>query len=149
MGLVRRFLLASAAAVLCAACSSSSQGTPQEAGHLISGTVVVPGNFKNGYVGANRQSDCLVAESATDIRQGQQVQLVDETGSLVAVANLEFGSPATIGESVPFECSFRYSFSGVPDAKFYTVRIGLHEAPAMSAGDLSAAGWSYNPIVVR
>jgi hypothetical protein len=108
--------------------------------------VTVPGNFKNGYVTANRQTECLVAESSTDIRRGQQVELHDEAGTLIAVTELQFGSPATIGESVPFACSFVYSFTKVPDAKFYKVRIGLHDAPAMSADELSAAGWKYAPL---
>jgi hypothetical protein len=62
--------------------------------------------------------------------------------------DLTFGSPATLGESVPFTCSFEYSFAGVPDSKFYQVRIGLHDAPAMSVADLSSAGWEYTPLVL-
>ena len=67
---------------------------------------------------------------------------------MIAVADLRFGRPATLGESVPFTCNFVYSFADVPDAKFYKVRIGLHDAPAMSAADLDAAGWNYTPLVL-
>ncbi|MGA7670151.1 MAG: hypothetical protein WBW04_07000 [Nitrolancea sp.] len=140
-------LITFVASLLLVSCSGPS-GSPSSGARDVTGTIQVPGNFKNGYVTANRQADCLVAESWTDIRRGQQVQLLDETGALIAVADLTFGSPATLGESVPFTCNFVYSFTGVPEAKFYKVRIGLHDAPAMSAADLRAAGWKYTPLVL-
>ena len=133
--------------LLLLSCSGPS-GSPSSGAHDVTGTIQVPGNFKNGYVTANRRTDCLVAESWTDVRPGQQVQLLDETGGLIAVADLTFGSPATLGESVPFTCNFVYLLKGVPEAKFYKVRIGLHDAPAMSAADLRATGWKYTPLVL-
>jgi hypothetical protein len=72
----------------------SPAGSASVGGHDVSGSVQVPGNFKNGYVTANRQTDCLVAESWTDIRQGQQVQLLDETGALIAVGGLDLREPS-------------------------------------------------------
>jgi len=74
------------------------------------------------------------------------VKLHDEGGTVIAVASLEPGNPATLGEAAPFACQFTFRFDAVPDAKFYQVVIGGHEGPTMSASDLEANGWEYDPL---
>ena len=128
---------------------SGGQGGGGSASHDVTGSIVVPGNFKNGYVTANRQTNCLVVNDSYDIQVGKQVELQDETGATIALADLAFGSPATIGNDVPFQCKFVFTFSDVPAAKFYKLKMGLHDAPAMSAADLEAAGWAYTQLVLK
>jgi len=116
---------------------------------VLTGMLRLAGNYKNGYVTADRLHHCIPVNTSYGISEGMQVQLMDESGSLIAIDSLRPGSPATLGTDVPFVCQYAFQFIDVPVAKFYKVRVGLHDAPAESYEQLQAAGWMYDPLVLR
>jgi hypothetical protein len=86
---------------------------------------------------------------AGDVAVGDQVQLVDENGTVIAIARL-VGSETTVApEGEPFcYLHMTYIFDEVPDAKFYQVKIGSHEGPIESFDELSGRKWIFNPVVL-
>jgi hypothetical protein len=129
--------------LLFAACGT---GVSAPAGHAISGTLAVPGSHENGWVTAIPAVLCVPIESYGDMIPGAQVEIDDENGTIIGLTSLAADSPASLEKQVPFTCRFVYRFSGVPDAKFYRVKVGRFLAPPESAAQLAAANWTFQPL---
>ena len=149
-GIRRAFLIGGLAGML-AACSGSSAGAGS--GTLVHGTVNVPATAPS------TAADCSAWTDYSDIAPGAQVTIKNQSGDIVGATTL--GRPASGGMVPPTpvsgvdflafawdtSCVFVFEAPIVGDATFYTVMIGSHEGPTVSASDLKAQGWTYTLVV--
>jgi hypothetical protein len=73
-----------------------------------------------------------------DISEGQQVNVYNETGALIATTNLGAGALGSDSS----HCEFAFTFTGVPKAKFYSIETTSRGKLTFSAADVNTAGFS-------
>ncbi len=149
--------------VLLAACSGgagdggvSGSADPTPASRSLQVRVVFEGTPPYGDLGLARLgeadgSECgalaFLDEPPTGefafMEAGAEVQVVDESGTTLAIAVLPSGSVSGSGSRGPdsFDCTWQVSVPDVPDAPSYTVRIAGQELPARSRAELQDDGW--------
>jgi hypothetical protein len=108
-----------------AACSSDAEPPPPKK-QTLSGTLDALG-------------DCIAASS------GYEIVVTDESNKIVATTTTErfptsAGNRANVCDAVPFSVE-------VPEREFYTLEIGVHEAPTWARSDLAAADWNVSLIL--
>jgi len=121
------------------------QGVPSAPSTTILGTLAIYGYEPE----QGRLSSCTTKTSwpGGDIQEGDQVKLLDESGTIIAIAELkreESTQPSRDRYHEPYWGCHRnmsFAFDAVPDATFYAVKVGEHDGPAYSFAQLSAAGW--------
>lgn len=78
----------------------------------------------------------------TDIDEGSQVTVKDESNKLIATGNLGKGATADIGFGGA--CVFPLSVVNVPVATFYTIEVGTRKGITYSAKEMQDKNWQVN-----
>jgi hypothetical protein len=88
---------------------------------------------------ADADSSCSGSGGYDDLDSGGSVTVTDEHGDVIGSSNLKPGTGDEIGG-----CVFKFSVSGVRDAKFYTVSAGNNDrgGPRYSKHDMESADWN-------
>jgi hypothetical protein len=130
----RGFLLAVLLVTASAAgCQPGAQSTPQS--HTLSGSIEV-----KGFGGVEEvDSQCVASGGYSDIRKGVDVVLRNEAGTILGDGSL--GAGTTTDPDGYVTCHFAFEIAGVPDAKFYSIKIGKRDGPTYSLDELSGKGW--------
>lgn len=108
-----------AVVVLLVAAAAFLIATNSKTAHVMSGVVTAP--------------TCTSGYNLT----GAQVEVRDENNKLIGTATT--GSDLAAG--VLSACVVMFKVQGLPDAKFYALRVGTHGAPDYTETDLTSRGW--------
>jgi hypothetical protein len=105
----------------------ATNGEGSMEGHLLSGTVTLPGTINERYVISG--DGCVGLGRYAGVEAGQQVVVKDESGTIVAVTTL-----AATDSQV--DCSWTFE-AEVPASDFYTVTLPLIAEHVFSAEDVA------------
>jgi hypothetical protein len=83
---------------------------------------------------------CFASGGYGDIKTGVDVVLRNEAGAIIGTAALGAGSTSDPGPYVT--CNFAFEIMGVPDAKFYVIKIGRRDGPTYSLDEMTAKSWN-------
>ena len=108
------------------ACSSESGGRSLE------GTFVL----NDLMPGLDRGDACSGDGGYSDIRNGTQVTVRDEDGTLLATGELTNSSYTGLA------CEFSFLIADLPSVSFYVVEVANRGEIAYSAAELEEAGWA-------
>jgi hypothetical protein len=126
--------------------TSAPTPIPTAPTHQLKGTLTIgDGNWT-----WDRKGDRVVCQGNggyADVHEGTQLQVQDGTGTVIGMAELVDGG--TVELVVPSRKSFpvvaghcTFSFEAtVPDAPFYTFKVGRRDAPVFANTDLNAKDW--------
>ena|GEM_PF-2469736 len=78
----------------------------------------------------------------SDIDEGAQVTIKDESNKLIATGKLGKGATADIGFGGA--CAFPFSVTNVPTATFYTIEVGSRKGITYSAKEIQDKNWQVN-----
>lgn len=93
---------------------------------------------------APKGTPCVTEGGFSDIAEGADVVVKDETGKIVANGNLGGGVLAkaeVVPENEPPQCSFTFSLLAVPKASIYTIGVANRGDVTFSYPDLQTDGW--------
>lgn len=107
-----------------------------KSGHTLRGTFALFDT--DAFSSSTSGSSCTGGSGYDDIREGADVNVYNETGKLVATSSLLGG---TIASDANATCTFPFSVSNVPDAKFYKVEVSHRGGLTYSAADMRSNGW--------
>jgi hypothetical protein len=109
---------------------TTAAATDDPSGHKITGVLVLTSDsvVRDG-------SGCKGNLGYNDIHGGAAVTALNESSTIIASTSLLSGSLSNRG------CEFQFVLTGVPDASFYTFKIGHRDGPAYSRSDMESAGW--------
>jgi hypothetical protein len=103
--------------------------------HTINGTLTLTDSDFNWSVG----KACTGSGGYSDISEGADVTVKNESGRIIANATLEAGT----GAAGP--CLFPFHVKGVPDAKFYAIEISHRGELRYSKDELAKQNWIVLP----
>jgi glucose/arabinose dehydrogenase len=108
------------------------------AANTLQGTIKAIGAYNSGYNGvASQLAHCVPDGGYSDVVEGIDVVVTDETGKTIGASRLMQANPAFS----QFECHFVFTVENLPKAAFYKLSVGRRGAPTYSYSDLVAAGW--------
>jgi hypothetical protein len=145
---LRRFHAGLGIGVALVAGVACSPGGTAATNHDVRASIVTPGDFKNGWAASPKDVICIATPDYVHVFNSQAT-LVDESGTILAVAKVDSARPATLGESVPFACAFVAAFTQVPEAKFYSLKVSGVTGPAIALEDLKTRAWSMPTLDFR
>jgi len=138
---MKRLLTIAALALTVGACSShpkSATATTRET-HTITGTFTLGGSFdpdNPNFDTVEGTPYCWGTGGYDDISSGLQVNVSNESGTVIANGSLEDGK--IHGD----DCEFRFVVNNVPVAKFYKIQVGHRGELSYSYAEMQAAGWT-------
>ena len=107
---------------------------PSGTGHTISGTLTLFGASNASLtVTPGGTTDCRGVGEYSAIRTGLPVSVQDQAGAILATGSLTFDG----GHA----CQFGFALPDVPDAAFYSIKVGHFGAVSYSRDQLAAASW--------
>jgi len=120
--------------------SSSSTGARTSAAATGSSTShTISGSFEVIYPTAPAAgTSCYVPPAWGSESDGDQVVVMDGTGSTLGIGTLTNGTSTGLGEG----CRFSFSVPSLSDASFYSVLIDGHSGPQYSESQLQAQDWN-------
>jgi hypothetical protein len=125
----RTAFVAVAFALALAACGAAApSATPEPSTHVVAGTLT--------FTEPNPPS-CDGQGGYADIRAGADLLVVDGGGATIGKGTLSQGTGIRGGG-----CVFSFLAEGVPEAPFYSVRIGDRDGPTWTLEEMEALGWS-------
>jgi hypothetical protein len=140
---VKRLAPALAAVLLLAGCgngpsTSTVVGSPSADSFRLSGTITV----KADELASERTDggDCYTSDGYDDIREGAQLTVKDETGTVIAIGLLDPGhvGEMNVAHTTALKCIFGFSADNVPEGKaFYIVEISHRGEMKYSRAQLS------------
>lgn len=112
-----------------------------------------PTQVISGAVTLNQESHMPVGQPCTgysgydDIRPGAQVTVKDQTGTIVAVGQLDAGvslraETRVLSGIAGTRCRFPFTVGGIPDRPFYEVTVANRAPIRYAKADLEAQSWS-------
>lgn len=138
-------VLAAVALTSCSAGSgsgNSSAAPSPDAALLIQGSIVLAAGNLDWW---EEGKPCRGKGGYADLVGGAQIVVENETGTTIAVGQLE---PGTLPDPIPTDpwtsrrvpdCTFQFSVKDVPEgANFYTLKIGSRESPTFTREQLDA-----------
>ena len=118
-------------------------GTSEPTGHSLSGQITL---HEGGWQRTWGQGDTMPCEGKggySDIREGTQVVVKDDTGSVVAVGALGPGDGGWgVSGKGDTDCRLGFNIVGIPDEGFYSIEVSHRGELAYSYNDLEALGWT-------
>jgi len=119
---------------------------PTPSTHRLTGTLAI-GDHNWGWEKHGDKAVCIGGSGYEDIQEGAQIRIQDGAGAIIGTGSLVDGGTLALvvpsGKTFPDlvgHCTFTFEAS-VPDAPFYTFKIGKRDAPVFAKADLDAKDW--------
>jgi hypothetical protein len=120
--------------LLVIACTPAATPSPTPLIHVVTGTFTLT---QDDFVDRTGPG-CAGKGGYDDIRNGLDVTIKNESGTILATGSLTSRTPSEITRT----CTFTFTVPGVPDdATFYVVEVGKRGELTYSHADMEAANW--------
>jgi hypothetical protein len=138
--MTRGLLGAVLAAALVAGCGGGAATTPTVPSvHTVTGSLVLSGD---GAVNITFPT-CAGAGGYDDIHSGASLTVLNEASTIIGTTSLAAGTWANRTDKLAglAGCWFDFTIPSVPEATFYTVKIGSRAGPSWSRADMETQSW--------